>query len=162
FNTRLLMACGLLCGAAFVAGASAGGNDANYGQVVIGTHVEGAQLNTGRQFQVAQVQGLAQLQIGNIDFDEFRQVLRQTHDFNFSQQVGNDTAAHFHAYAGIFVEEVQRYVHVQLVGCINALEVHVNGVGLGRVALQVFQYDLNVVAVQLQGQYVRVERFAFQ
>ena len=129
---------------------------------MIGTCLQGAQLDTSRQFQVAQVQGLAQLQIGDVNLDELRQVLRQTHDFHFGQLVGDDTATYFYANAGVFVEEVQRYVHVQLVSCINALEVHVDGVGLGRVALQVFQYDLNVAAVQLQSQDVRVERFAFQ
>ena len=46
--------------------------------------------NAFRQFQAGKMNGLADVQIAQIDFDEGRQVGRQTGDFQFRSSMVND------------------------------------------------------------------------
>ena len=92
--------------------------------------VQGSNLNALRQFQIAQVNNLVHLYFVQVYFDELGQVLRQTDNFNFSHGVGNNTTLQFHGRSNIFVDEVQRYVNVDLVILVNAQEVGVGQQGL--------------------------------
>ena len=105
---------------------------------------------------------LVHLDSGHVHFDELGQVLRQTDHFYFVDLVVCHTALELDSRCAVFVDEVQRYVDVDLVILVDAQEVSVGQDRLVRVTLQILQDDAFFLAVQLNGQNVREERFVFQ
>ena len=136
--------------------------DSHYRQVVIFTLEQGGNLDVFRQFQVAQVNYLVHLDSGHVHFDELGQVLRQTDHFNFVDLVVRYTAVELDSRCGVFVDEVQRYVDVDLVVLVNTQEVSVGQDRLVRVTLQILQDYAFFLAVQLNGQNVGEECFVLQ
>ena len=123
---------------------------------------QGGNLDVFRQLQIAQVNYLVHLDTGHVDFDEFGQVLRQTDHFNFVDLVVRYAAVELDSRCGVFVDEVQRYVDVDLVVLVNAQEVSVGQDRLVRVTLQILQDYAFFLATELDGQDVREEGFVFQ
>ena len=67
--------------------------------------------------------GLADFQIAQIDFDEGWQIGWQTGNFQFGDSVMNNTR--FLGRRSVFVDEVQRHLDVDLLVGVNTLEVNV-------------------------------------
>ena len=130
-------------------------------QVVVFALLQSGNFNAFRQFQVAQVNYLVHLDSGHVHFDELGQVLRQTDHFNFGHGVGDHATAFLDANAAVFVDEVQRYVNVNLVVLVNAQEVGVSQDGLVRMTLQILQDHALFFALNVDGQDVREEGFVF-
>src|SRR5690606_41823535 len=94
-------------------------------QVVVFALLQGRITIAFRQFQVAQVNYLIHFHVSQVDFDEFRQVLRQTRNFNFRHQAESNATEGLDGRSGVFVEQVNRYLNKDFVVFVNALEVGV-------------------------------------
>src|SRR5690554_1196870 len=131
-------------------------------QVVVFALLQRRNTNAFRQFQVAQVNHLIHLYVRQVDFDELRQVLRQTRNFNFRHQTESNATEGLDGRSGVFVEQVNRYLNKDFVVFVNALEVGVGQQRLVWVALQVFQDNALFLAVQFEGKNVREESLILQ
>ncbi|MNP43940.1 hypothetical protein D3C76_1377850 [compost metagenome] len=123
---------------------------------------QGHQLDAFRCLDVGQVNGLTDFDLGQVDFDELRQVFRQAGDFDFGEGVGNFAAALLHANGGSFVDEVQGYVGAQFLAGNYALEVSVQNEAFGRVTLQGLDQNGFGSAGNVQGDHVAEGCFVFQ
>src|SRR5690606_21651557 len=123
---------------------------------------QGHQLDALRQLEVGQVNDLTDFNLGQVDFDEFRQVLRLAGNFDFVDGVGDFAALLLHANGGGFVDEVQRNVGAQLLAGNDTNEVGVHHVAFGRVALQGLDHHVLDGAGDVQGQHVAEGGFVFQ
>src|SRR5690554_3233830 len=131
-------------------------------QVVVFALLQRRNTNAFRQFQVAQVNHLIHLYVRQVDFDEFRQVLRQTRNFNFRHQAESNATEGLDGRSGVFVEQVNRYLNNDFVVFVNALEVSVGQQQFVWVALQIFQDNAFFLALNVDGQDVREEGFVFE
>src|SRR5690606_18816905 len=87
------------------------------------------ELNAFRQLDFGQVDGVADFQVDQLNFNEFRQVLRHAADCLLVQGMGDQAAAKLDAWGNIFVHKVERHLDVNLLGGADALEVDVlNGI----------------------------------
>ena len=97
-------------------------------------------LDARRQLEVGEPDDLVDLEPGDVDLDELRQVLRQARDF--------DVVAHVREHAALLLDalrlgaalEVQRHLHLDLLVLQHALEVDVHDLVLVRVALHVLEH----------------------
>src|SRR5690606_5576232 len=94
-----------------------------------------------------------------IDFDELWQVFCQAAYVRFSHDVGNDTAAQFHAWSNFSIDEVQWHLHVDLLSRTDTLEVDMLNRVANWVQLVITQQYGFFLAFQLQRQDGRVECF---
>src|SRR5690606_6811264 len=115
---------------------------------------QGHQLDAFRQLEVGQVNDLTDFDFRQVDFDEFRQVLRLAGNFDFGDGVGHFAALLLHTNGGGFVDEVQRNVGVQLLAGNDANEVSVQNEAFGRMALQSLDHYAFGGAGNVQGQHV--------
>ncbi|MNN07062.1 hypothetical protein D3C81_1198800 [compost metagenome] len=106
--------------------------------------------------------GLADGNLGQVDFDEFRQILRQAGNFHFRHGVGDFATLQLHGISAFGVDEVQRYGSVQLVVGDDADEVGVQDEAFGRMALQGLDHDGFNLAVDVQGEHVAEHSLVFQ
>ena len=72
------------------------------------------------------------------------------------------TATDFNANTGFFIDEVKRHLSLQLGVLVNAQEIHVHNQLAFAVTLNVFQNYVFRLAVDIQSNNVRIERFVFQ
>ncbi len=79
------------------------------------------------------VHRLAGFDLGQVDFEEFRQVARQAFHFEFVDHVRDHGAGKLDGRIRFLIHEVQRHLGVQLLLRIDALEVHVQNHLLERV-----------------------------
>ena len=119
-------------------------------------HAMGDQRDTGRQYQFAYVQGVADLQGADVDRDELRQVLRQTADLDFDHVVVDHTAGLL-AGCRLLVAEVQRHVHDQRLALADAQQVHVDHACVDRMTLQGLEHHLLGLAIDVDAEDVREE-----
>lgn len=105
---------------------------------------------------------LAQLDLGHVDFDEFRQVFRQAGNFDFGDGVGDLATGLLDANGYFFVDEVQRYVGGQLVVGDHAQEVGVHHEAFRRMALQGLDQYGFLGAANVQGDHVAEGSLVFQ
>ena len=103
------------------------------------------QLYASRQNEVGQVQRLADFKVGNVDVDALRQRSSGAEHVYAGQVTRQLAAAYFHAYAAVFVKEVQRDVRFDFGSFAYAQEVSVPDQGFGWVTLQRLQNDLFVL-----------------
>ncbi len=120
------------------------------------------QFHAFRQFQMGKMHRLVQLHLRQIHLDEFRQVLREAGYFQIVYQVRHHAARLLDAGRGIGAGEVQRHAHAQLLGGAHALQVEVHDARLVRMALQGAQHGLFFLAVQFDGEDVRIKRLVLQ
>ena len=106
--------------------------------------------DAGRQGQVRQVQGSAQLDLADVHFQEVREVFRQAADGDFVRQHVQFAALVFDADTLLFVHHVQRHVHGDFVSGVNTQEVSVGQQRLERVTLQVTNNHLLFFTVDHQ------------
>jgi len=97
--------------------------DADYRLVVVGTVRQFDAFDTGRQLQIGNVQQIADMKIGGIHFDEFRQILWQATHFDVRNRVIDSAAFEAHSDAFFLIQEVQRNSHRNRVRFIDALKV---------------------------------------
>src|SRR5690606_18983983 len=124
--------------------------------------LQGDESNAFRQLQVAHVQNLADFHLGDVDFDEVRQVLRQAGHFGIGQvQVGLATLL-LDADGGFLVDQVHRNGGGQLLAGDDALEVSVQNEALGRLTLQRLDHHVLALAIDAQLDDVAEGDFVFQ
>src|SRR5690606_23840680 len=136
----------------FFRAAAAGLGNAHNPQVVIAALLQSNKGNTGRRFDLGQVNQLAQFQICYVDLDKLGQVARQAADFNFSHVTFNHATAKFHALTVVFVGEVQWNVDVNRLVLGDSQEVRVQDFSTERVTLQVFKNHGLGCAINIQSQ----------
>src|SRR6056297_132384 len=129
-------------------------------RVVVFAVFEGRNRDTLRQPEFAQHHPLSGLQVGQVDFEVFGQVLRQRRDFDFGHQVGNHHPALPAGRTDVLIDEMQRNRDAEFVIFTDALEVDVHDGGFERMALQIAQDDLLLASViYFQFQNGCVKRF---
>ena len=111
-----------------------------------------------RQFQIRQVQDVADLQRTHVDDDGFRQIFRQTGHFHFDDVVVDQTFLVLHPDALFFVDEVQRNLHGDFLVREDALEVDVHRLVRRRMPLHVAREHLATGATEFQRENLREER----
>ncbi|MNN56314.1 hypothetical protein D3C81_1712360 [compost metagenome] len=115
------------------------------------------------QLDVGQVDRSASQDVGQVDFDELGQSLRQAGDFQFGRHVADDGARQLHGRRDFSVHEVQRHLGTQGLVGVDALEVHVQDLRLVGVPLNRTQQNLLFLgAFELHLQDRRVEFFLAQ
>jgi len=87
-------------------------------------------LDTLRQRDIRQVHQAIEFQLGNIDIEILRQILRQTDDFNLIAHLRDGTAALFDAWGNVRTNKVNRYVHANDFIFNNTLKIEVHDAGL--------------------------------
>src|SRR5687768_3591370 len=106
--------------------------------------------DTLRQLQVGNMQGVAQAELSYIYRNIFRQETWQTADFKFRHQMVYQSAS-FNTNACGVIDEMKRNFYMQWLVRINALKVSMHDAGLGRVALQRFDNDIFINAIDIHG-----------
>ena len=85
--------------------------------------IVGSGANPFRQLEIAQMNGLADFQTAQIDFNEGGQFAWQTGDFQFRDGMMNNTR--FFGRRCVFVDKVQRHFNVDFLVGVNTLEINV-------------------------------------
>ena len=101
-------------------------------------------------------------QVCQVDCDEFWQVGWQAGDIQFGHDVADDRAGQFDCRGNIGIDEVQRHFDVDLMACIDALEIDVQDQLLVSVDLEVAQQDFFYFAIDFEVEDRSVECFFFQ
>src|SRR5699024_838095 len=101
-----------------LAGRDRGGGDG----LVVFTGVD-YRGNAGRQLQRGQVDRVTDFQLGQIDFDRFRQVFRQARDFQIDRDVVDDAARQLDGWRDVRIHEMQCDLDGNLLVGIDALEI---------------------------------------
>ena len=91
-----------------------------------------------RQCDVGQVYNLAQCYSRHIDFDVVRYITWQTLNFHVGSLMLHHTAAHLHAFANIFVGEVERHVDLNGLVGLHAQKIDVHRKAFGGMTLHIF------------------------
>src|SRR6056297_717973 len=129
-------------------------------RVVVFAVFEDRNRDTLGQHEFAQHHPLSGLQVGQVDFEVFGQVLRQRRDFDFGHQIGNHHPALPAGRTDVLIDEMQRNRDAEFVIFTDALEVDVHDGGFERMALQIAQDDLLLASViYFQFQNGCVKRF---
>src|SRR5471030_1175226 len=115
-----------------------------------------------RQDDVLHVQRVTGFNRRQIEFDEFRQVGRKAFDFDFIQNVRDYRATDLHSRIRFLIQEMDRYLGVQLLRCIDTLEVNVQNHLLERMVLHIAQQNLLRLASDFQVENRRMEYFFLQ
>src|SRR5690606_2093823 len=129
----------------------------DHGDVVLLAQLQLGDLDALGQLQRRQVDDLVDGQLGQVDLDELRQVLRQAADFDLGQFLHHDHVGGLAGRRQLFVDEVQRDRGAQRLVGADALEVQMHDQLAVRVALHVAQQDLLDLAVDVEVQDRRVE-----
>src|SRR5690606_38612958 len=136
---------------------AAGLDDAGHRQVVVGTVAQVHTLDTCGQRDIGNMHDASELNIGQIDFNELRQILGQTLNIQLGDGVGDDTTG-LDTLGALFIDKMKGNLGVQLLSSIHPLEVHVKQGGLGGVTLDVLEDDLLTAhALDIDGDDVAVE-----
>ena len=114
------------------------------------------------QDQVADVQRVTDVDVRQVNVDEFWQLAWQARNFDFVGYVADGRAVQFDCRGNVSVREVQGNFHVDSLLSVNALEVSVQNQLFVCVDLEVAQQNLLGNAVDFQVQDRRVEYFFFQ
>ena len=104
------------------------------------------------QRNVRQALDVVDLHRREIDFEKFRQILRQAHDLHEVEQMRNHAALRLHAGRARAALEVQRDHHADLLVLQHALQVHVQDLVLRRVALHVLDDGSLRLVLDLQSE----------
>lgn len=113
---------------------------------------QAGELDAVGQLEVGQVDDATDRQLGQVDLDELRQVLRQAQHLDVVQFVRDHDARGLAGRGRFLPDEVERNLEAHFLGLADALEVDVQDLGLERVALEVAQQDLLHVALDRQVQ----------
>ena len=97
------------------------------------------------------------LQVGQVDLDELRQVLRQAADLDFVELVGDDAVRGLAGRRLLAVRKCSGTRDADRLVLVHALEVQVHDLLLDRMALHVAQQHLLDLAVDVQDEDRRVE-----
>ena len=105
---------------------------------------------------------MGDLQVFDVDFDEFRQIIRQTQNFEFVDDVLHHAATGFDAHADIGVDEVQRHFHVDFLVLVDTLKIDVQRDRFERVHLEIAQQRGRGHAIDGDIQHRRVKHFQLE
>ena len=103
-----------------------------------------------RQFEVGNVNRVADVDARQVDLNEFRQVLWQAGDIQIGQHVADNTGMQLHSRRNVGVDKVQRHLDVNLLRGVDTLEVDVQHELLIGVQLEVAQQNLFCLAVDFR------------
>ena len=94
-------------------------------------------LDAFRHLDIGQVQGFAKMQVFGIDFEIFRQVLRQRNDFDFRHNLRHHAAVHLDADTVLGIGHVDRHHDLDRLVLVDTEKIGVHDLVLIRMALQV-------------------------
>ncbi len=111
---------------------------------------------------IGDIAQFVEFEVSDIDVEVLRQILRQAHDFDVGHQVRNLAAALLHADRDVLVQEVDRHVHADDLVLNDALQVHVQDLAPGGMALQVFQDHSLALLTDLDVENARIKRLVLE
>ena len=106
--------------------------------------------------------GIAHIQIDQIHFQIFRDVARQTVDFDFGQVVRGNAVISLDALTFFGVKRMQRYADADLFLGADTLKIHMHDHRLERMHLVIAQNGFFFLAVNIEADNGRLKRFIFQ
>ena len=124
-----------------------------------GTSGSGAWANStpGGKWHLGKVNDAAQVEIREVETNEFRQILGQTDHLDVGHVMRHDATTQLDALAGRGIEEMQGHGHAQFLVRLNTLEVRMQDEGLGGVTLQGLEHHALGLSRDIKAQNVGIK-----